>query len=96
MEQVCRRLALRGGLRTTGVHIAILGWSAKQGREEAGSKPRTGSGETDVYPVAGIADDREADCRYQTPLQVAAGTRRRDDTPALKRTYTASVAAVEG
>ena len=32
---------------------------------------------------------------YQTLLQVAAGTRRCDETAALNMTYTASVAAVE-
>jgi hypothetical protein len=37
----------------------------------------------------------KADKRYQTLLQVAAGTRLRDETAALNRTYTASVTAVE-
>ncbi len=36
-----------------------------------------------------------ADNRYQMLLQLAADTRRRDDTAALNITYTASVAAVE-
>jgi hypothetical protein len=36
-----------------------------------------------------------ADNKYQTLLQVAAGTRLRADTAALKSTYTASVAAVD-
>jgi hypothetical protein len=37
----------------------------------------------------------KADNRYQTLLQVAAGTRRREATAALNITYTASVAAVD-
>src|ERR1700727_12945 len=36
-----------------------------------------------------------ADSRYQTLLQVAAGNRFREDTAALNMTYTASVTAVE-
>ena len=37
----------------------------------------------------------KAESRYQTLLQVAAGTRFFADTAALKKTYTASVAAVD-
>ena len=37
----------------------------------------------------------KADSKYHTPLQVAAGMRRRDETAALNMTYTASVAAVD-
>jgi hypothetical protein len=36
-----------------------------------------------------------AESRYHTLLQLAAGTRRLDDTDALNMTYTASVAAVD-
>jgi hypothetical protein len=36
-----------------------------------------------------------ADNKYQTLLQVAAGTRRREVTAAVNSTYTASVAAVD-
>ena len=44
------------------------------------AKPRADGGEADINPILGVADRREGRQRYQTLLQVAAGTRLRATT----------------